>query len=148
MKPTQEKPWFKYYPVDADSADELVPKCKIYNYVKSICEEHPDSTALQYYGTGISHKKLLESIDEAANCFTALGVKKGDLVSFLTVAFPETVAAIYGLNKIGATANMIDPRMDIESIRRMVKNSGSRILIAVDIAFPKVKPIMEDIDQD
>lgn len=148
MKPSQEKVWFKYYPIDSESADNLVPKFKVYNYVKNICEESPESPALQYYGTRISHKKLLESIDEAANCFKALGVKQGDLVSFLTVAFPETVAAIYGLNKIGATANMIDPRMDIESIRRMVKNSGSKILVAVDIAFPKVKPIMEDIAQD
>jgi len=148
LKPSQEKVWFKYYPVDSESADNLVPKFKVYNYVKNICEESPESPALQYYGTRISHKKLLESIDEAANCFKALGVKQGDLVSFLTVAFPETVAAIYGLNKIGATANMIDPRMDIESIRRMVKNSGSKILVAVDIAFPKVKPIMEDIAQD
>ena len=148
MKPSQEKVWFKYYPVDSESADNLVPKFKVYNYVKNICEESPESPALQYYGTRISHKKLLESIDQAANFFKALGVKQGDLVSFLTVAFPETVAAIYGLNKIGATANMIDPRMDIESIRRMVKNSGSKILVAVDIAFPKVKPIMEDIAQD
>ena len=148
LKPSQEKVWFKYYPVEAENAEELVPKCKVYSLVKEISEENLDAPALQYYGAKISRRKLLESIDEAANSFAALGVKQGDLVSFLTVAFPETVAAIYGLNKIGATANMIDPRMDIESIRRMIKNSGSKILVAVDIAFPKVKPIMEDIAQD
>lgn len=148
IKPSQEKPWFKYYPVTAEEAENLVPKKKVYSYVKEIGEEHPEATALHYYGTNVKHSQLLKSIDDAANSFAALGVKEGDLVSFLTVAFPETVAAIYGLNKIGATANMIDPRMDVESIRNMIKNSGSKILIVVDIAFPKVKKIMDDVAQE
>lgn len=145
LKPSQEKPWFKYYPVDADQAENLVPRCKVYSYVKEIGEEHPDATALHYYGTDVTHRQLLANIDEAANSFAALGVKEGDRVSFLTVAFPETVAAIYGLNKIGATANMIDPRMDVDSIRNMINNSGSSILVIVDIAFPKLRKIMNDV---
>ena len=41
LKPSQEKPWFKYYPVDADQAENLVPRCKVYSYVKEIGEENP-----------------------------------------------------------------------------------------------------------
>ncbi|MBR4282702.1 MAG: acyl--CoA ligase, partial [Clostridia bacterium] len=78
----------------------------------------------------------------------ALGVKAGDVVSFLSVAVPECIAAIYGLNKIGATANTIDPRMDIDSIRRMVKESGSSIMVFIDVAYPKVAKIIDDINQE
>ena len=49
------------------------------------------------------------------------------------------------MNKIGAVANTIDPRMDTESIKRMVLESESKILIVIDVAFPKIKAIMDDL---
>ena len=77
---------------------------------------YAEQTALRYYGRNISFKEFFKRIDECADAFLGLGVKNGDIVSLLTVSVPETVVAIYALNKLGATANTIDPRMDIDSI--------------------------------
>ena len=139
------KPWLKYY--DKESVAAPIPHRTAYAYLKEANASHLNHTALHYYGTKITYAELFEHIDAAASAFAALGVKQGDIVSFVSVAVPECVAAIYALNKLGATANTIDPRMDKESIRRMIRESGSQILVVIDAAFPKILPIMEEIGQ-
>ncbi len=145
-KITEEKVWMKYYSEEARNAQ--LPRCKAYDYIIERNKDRLDAPALHYYGADISFRELMDRVDACASAFTALGVKAGDIVSFLSVATPETISAVYALNKIGAAANTIDPRMDVSSIRRMVKESGSRILVVIDLAFPKVKQIMSEIDQD
>ena len=146
MKITETKAWMKYYPEEV--RNYKLPDCTIYSFLRKTNAHRLDRTALHYYGTDITFRELFEKIDACANAFAAIGVKKGDLVSFLSVATPETIIALYALNKLGAAANTIDPRMDVNSIRRMIKSSGSRILLAIDVAFPKVKKIMGDIAQN
>ena len=145
-KISEEKVWMKYYPQEHIHAE--LPKCTVYTYLKECNKHRMNSTAIHYYGTNITFTELFKRIDDAANAFAALGVKAGDMVSFLSVATPETITALYALNKLGATVNTIDPRMDIKSIRRMIVESGSKILLTIDIAFPKVNLIMEEIKQD
>ena len=143
---SQERVWMKYYSREVWEAP--IPQCTCYNYLKAENAERLDVYALNFYGKKTTFRQLFANIEICANAFAAMGVKQGDLVSFLTIATPQSIAALYALNKLGATANMIDPRMDVDTIRRAVIESGSRILVALDIAFPKVRPIMEDINQD
>lgn len=145
-KPSQEKPWMKYYSEKARSTP--LPQRTIYNYMKECNQANLDTTAVYYYGAKISYRELIRRTEEAADAFAGLGIRQGDLVSFVSVAVPETICSIYALNKLGATANMIDPRMDIDSIRRMILESGSRTVVIIDIAFPKLKAIMADVAQE
>ena len=143
--PSQEKPWLKYY---AESAlNTTIPQRSVYGFMRDLNQSNLDVPGLNYYGAKISYRELYANIDATANSFAALGIKKGDLVCFVTVAVPETIYAIYALNKIGATCNMIDPRMDINSIRKMIKNSGSTTTLVIDIAWPKIDRILSDINQ-
>ena len=146
LRISEEKVWMKYYANDV--VQQPVPKTTAYSYLKKENESHLDNHALNFMGAKTTYRELIANIEACANAFSSLGVKQGDLVSFLTIATPDSIAALYALNKLGATANMIDPRMDVETIRRAIKESGSRILIALEIAFPKVLPIMHDIQQD
>lgn len=145
-KITEEKVWMKYYSEEARNAE--LPHCKAYDYIIERNKDRLDAPALHYYGANISFRDLMHRVDACANGFAALGVKEGEIVSFLSVSIPETIAAVYALNKIGAAANTIDPRMDVSSIQRMIRESGSRFLIVMDVAFPKVRPIMESIGQE
>ena len=144
-KISEERPWMKYY--DTDYRRMQPPKCTIYQYMKNVNRRQPDAAAINYYGTKISYRQLIANIDEAADAFAAMGVKAGDTVSFLSVAVPECIAAVYALNKIGATANTIDPRLDVANIGRMIQESGSKILLVIDVAWPKVEKIRKEIRQ-
>lgn len=145
-KPSVRKPWLKYFTEEALNSE--FPHHTLYSYLKEVNGSRLDDVALHYYGTGIKYRQFFANIDECANSLAALGVKAGDVVSFLTVSVPETIMAVYATNKLGATVNAIDPRMDVDSIRRMVIESGSRVLIMLDIVFPKVLRIKDDINQD
>ena len=140
-----EKVWMKYY--SEESRNAQLPRMKVYTYYKEVNKDRLHDTTIYYYGAKITVKKFIERIDECANAFAALGVKKGDTVSLLSASTPESIAALYALNKIGATLNAIDPRMDVKSISRMIRNSGSSVLIAIDIAYPKVAKILPEIKQ-
>ena len=140
-----EKVWMKYY--SEESRNAQLPRMKVYTYYKEVNKDRLHDTTIYYYGAKITVKKFIERIDECANAFAALGVKKGDTVSLLSASTPESIAALYALNKIGATLNAIDPRMDVKSISRMIRNSGSSVLIAIDIAYDKVAKILPEIKQ-
>ena len=141
-----EKPWLKHYP---DSVKSLpVPKTTAYRYMTESNADRLNETAINYYGRKITHGELKKSIDATADAFAAAGVREGDIVSFLSVATPETIYCIYALNKLGATANTIDPRMDVESIRRAVTESESKIFVVIDVAFAKIAPIVNEIGQE
>ena len=142
----RDKVWMKYYSEEAKNVK--LPECTAYDYVKQLNSDRYDQPAIHYYGKDITFGELVDRIEATAQAFCAAGVKPGDIVSFLSVQIPETIAAIYALNKIGATANMIDPRMDISFIQRMVVNSGSKIFVTLDIAWPKVQQIKNLINQD
>ena len=140
-----EKVWMKHYPPEAQHASP--PKMKVYSFLKESNKHRLHDTAIYYYGKRITVNHLIERIDECANAFDALGVKKGDTVSLLSASTPESIIALYALTKIGASVNAIDPRMDVKSIARMIKGSGSEVLIVIEIAYPKVAAIFSDINQ-
>ena len=127
-----EKVWMKHYPPEAQHASP--PKMTVYSFLKESNKHRLHDTAIYYYGKRITVHHLIERIDECANAFDALGVKKGDTVSLLSASTPESIIALYALNKIGASVNAIDPRMDVKSIARMIKGSGSEVLIVIEIA--------------
>ena len=145
LTPSAEQIWMKHYPETSRTAP--FPKMKIYSFLKEVNKNRPHDSAIYYYGTKITAKRLIERIDQCADAFAALGVKQGDVVSLLSASTPESIIALYALNKMGAAVNAIDPRMDVKSISRMICGSGSEILMAIDIAYPKVAKILDEINQ-
>ena len=141
-----QKPWMKHYSAEDISAE--MPKMKIYSLFKELNKDRLGGTALYYYGARITVRRLIERIDECADAFAALNVRQGDTVSLLSASTPESVVVLYALNKIGAAVNAIDPRMNKNSIAKMICGSGSRVLVVIDAAYPKVEPIISEIAQD
>ena len=143
-KPSEEKVWLKHLP--KESLDAVLPRATIYRYAKDICDKDPKGPALFYYGTKVDHAGMLKVIDRCADAFTAMGVKAGEIVSFLLPTIPETIYALYALSKIGAIANLIDPRMDVVRIKEAITDVRSKLLITIDVAYPKVEKIYSEIN--
>ena len=95
-KISEERVWMKYYPEEA--RDVTPPKMKAFDFVMELNKYRLNEPALHYYGADISFKELRRKVDACARSFAALGVKPGDIVSFLSVQIPETIAAVYALN--------------------------------------------------
>ncbi|MBQ2766621.1 MAG: acyl--CoA ligase [Clostridia bacterium] len=146
-KPISElKPWLKHFP--RESLTVHMPYRTIYETFNRVCTEHPSAKALYYYGTRMTYAALLRKVDTLANCFWGMGVREGDMVSFLMPTTPESICSMYALNKIGAVPNFIDPRMDVGRILSAAKGVHSKLFVTIDLAFPKVKEIMEALEAE
>lgn len=145
--PSIDKPWLKYY--DEDKREFSLPNCSVYDYMTKSNSDNLGAAALDYFGKEISYRELIEKIDRCADAFTSLGVKRGDVVSFCNPTTPEIYFAFYALNKIGAVANMIDPRTNTSRIESFITSTHSKIVFYIDIAYPKIKDILarQDIER-
>lgn len=146
LKPSEEKIWLKH--VTDDYLSDPIPKCTALEYLKKASSERLHHYSINYYGNKVTYADMFRHIDTCANAFYALGVREGDIVSFLTSTIPECIYSLYAINKLGATANTIDPRMDTAAIARMIKGSGSKILVVVDVAFFKIADCIDSLGQD
>ena len=140
--PSIDKPWLTYYSQEAVEST-LSSKC-MFQYLFDANANNLNKTALSYFGENISYGELFENINKTAKAFTSIGIKKGDVVSFCTVTVPEVIYAFYALNMIGAVANMIDPRTNIEGIGSYIEESNSNYLIVLDILQSKLERIIEN----
>ena len=131
----------------SESQNIEIPEMTAYSFMKKNNIHRLDSVAINYYGNKIPFRKFISNIDEVSDSFASLGVKEGDIVSFISVQVPECIYSIYALNKLGAAANTVDPRMDVGSIQRMISESGSKITVILDYVFPKIEKIIDSLNQ-
>lgn len=145
--PSIDKPWLKYYA--EDKRDFTLPDCSVYDFMVQNNQDNLNATALDYFGKEQSYRELIDKIDICAEAFLALGVKRGDVVSFCNPTTPEIYYAFYALNKIGAIANMIDPRTNASRIEDFILGTRSKIVFYIDIAYPKIKDtlVRENIEK-
>ena len=128
---SQEKPWMKYFSEESRKAE--FPRMKVYSYFKEVNRSRLQDTALYYYGAKISVKKMILKIDHVADALDAIGVKKGDTVSMVSASTPESIYTFYALNKIGATLNAIDPRLDHSGNALLIKTGVDSIKCCTDL---------------
>ena len=128
--PSIDKPWLKYY---GDEVSGLqVPSKTAYEYMWENNKNNENEVAIRFYWKKISYKALFKKIEKVANSFAKLDIKRNDVVAICAVTTPETIYAFYALNYIGATANIIDPRTNIDRIIDYLRKSKTKCIVAID----------------
>ncbi len=90
-------------------------------------------TAIAYFNRHITWKRFLDVIDEAASALIARGVKPGDTVTIFTPNIPQSVIALYAVNRIGAVANMVHPLSTAEEVLYAIDLTESRIIFTTEL---------------
>lgn len=142
--PSIDKPWLKYYDKEVINFD--LPNKSVYEFAFEANQDNMNNIALEYFGKKIKYKDFFKKVDDTEKAFRRYGIKKGDIVSFCVPTIPETFYAFYALNKIGAVANMIDPRTNVSSIKSFIENADSKMILYIDIAHPKMVKIMNELN--
>ena len=107
-------------------------------------ENNMNRCALSYFNTRITYKEMFEKINVCAKALLEFGIKEGDIVSISLPSVPESAYLFYAISKIGAVANMIDPRTSSSEIERYVNETNSKLLFMVDVANAKIQNIMNN----
>lgn len=142
--PSIDKPWQKYYSEEA--LNKPLPECTLFEYVFQSNKDHLDNVALDYFGQKITYRTLFANIKQVAKAFVAQGIKRGDVVTVMSLITPETIYCIYALNYIGAIANMVYLSLSEDEIVCAVEQTGSKMLIALEVAREKVARIMHRVE--
>ena len=129
------KPWLKYY--DQKYIDMPLPKCSAFEYLCHQNKNHLSETALEYYGRKFTFADLFVNVKKTAAAFRALGVKKGDIITVVSVMTPEVIYAFYAVDMIGATLNLVDPRYSVEGIHEYIEEVDSRLLICLNVTYER-----------
>lgn len=151
--PSIDKPWLKYYSEEAIQAE--LPECTVLQYIKNKNTNNLNGIALNYFGNKITYREFFENIDKVAKAFYAIGIRKGDIVTIASLHTPETIYTIYGLNKIGAVANMVYLTLSANEIIENIKSTDSKAFIyfamiqekgrIIEKKFPDIKTIILDV---
>lgn len=137
--PSIDKPWLKYYKDEEIIAK--MPKMSMYRYLYENNKDYQENVALSYYGKKITFKELFENIEKTAKALKALGVKENEAISISLPNIPETIYFLYAVSKIGAIANMIDPRASKEDIKNYIKEAKANKFITLPGCYDNIKDL-------
>ena len=141
-KASIDKPWEKYY------SDYVMnfkfPRTTMYRCIYENNKNHLNRIAMEYFGRQFTYGDLFEGIDKATKALVAQGVKKGDIITIAMPTTPESVYLLYACSKLGAVANMIDPRTSKEGIYDYTKEANSKVFVTIDLCYGKIKDIKEE----
>lgn len=134
-----KSPWFEHQNPDLWRSE--YPEGSMYDYLKSTAQKHLNNCAIEFEGKKTTYSELLNQIDSVADSFAAIGVKKGDIISIISINTPQAVVSIYAANKIGAIVNLIHPLLSPAEIENILKTTESSVIIILDMIYPKIKNI-------
>ena len=134
---SEARPWLKAY--DPKFIDQTLPDCSAFDFVCQQNQKHLGAPALEYYGRKITYADLIVNVKKTAAGLRALGMKKGDIATVVSVMTPEVIYAFYAADLIGATLNLVDPRYSEEGIREYIEEVDSHILLCLNVVYERCR---------
>lgn len=128
-----------------------------YEVLRRAAREHGDRPALRFLAKGtpdedavvVTYTELLRRVTQTANLFTALGVERDDVVSYVLPNLPETHDTIWGAEAAGIVT-AINPFLEPGTIRDLLEAARARLLVTLAPApgfdlFEKVAAIADEV---
>ena len=134
---SQAKPWLKYYA--QKYIDQTLPTLSAFDYVCHRNRNHLNDTALDYYGRKFTYADLIVNVKKTAAALRGAGVKKGDIVTVVSVMTPEIIALFYAADMVGATLNLVDPRYSVEGIHEYIEEVDSHLLVCLNVVYERCR---------
>lgn len=121
------------------------PKASMSGAVLDTCKKYPNTPALSFMGKKTRFSQLASAIDDCARAFAAIGIKEGQHVCLCMPNVPQTVFALYGLNRIGAIATMIHPLSAEGEIVFYLKEASCDVVVTLDQFYGKFVNVQKSV---
>lgn len=139
------RPWLSQYPVDVPAALEY-PSETIWALLEVTAAEHGDKTAFVFQDTEMSFRGLYRQSVRMSQALADAGVRRGDVVMLLLPNMPHFPVAYYGALRLGAIVAAAPPNSVEREIEGLLRDSGARVVITVDLLYDKVEKIWQRND--
>lgn len=140
-------PWFSSYDKGVPH-DIVIPEGGLQNILDTAAETYGQREAIVFQNTHISYRELKELAEKLAASLRRRGVRPGDRVSIMLPNLPQTFIAFWGVMKAGAVAVMTNPLYMESELTHQIKDSGAKHLITLDIFWPKIAALREQLELD
>ena len=118
----------------------------LYDAIYEAACKWPHNTAIRYFDAEIAYKEMIKKINKVAAALKAFGAERGDRITVCMPNTPEAIYMFYAINEIGAVANMVHPLSSEKEIEEYLTQSSSKIMLCIDIAYPKVESIIKNTE--
>ena len=139
------KPWLKFY--GKTPAKLNYPSATTYQMIAAVAQTYPDNIAYIFMGKQTKYSAFLSRVDAAARGLYNMGIRKGDRVTICMPNTPQAIDCFYGLNRIGAIANMIHPLSAPKEIAFYLNASQSKAILTLDQFYYKVAEILPELEE-
>ena len=134
---TPWEPWLGQVPMHLDYFQG-----SMFDAVKKIAEQYPRNTAFTFMGRPTLYPDMIREIERCARALKALGIRENDKVTIAMPNCPQAIALFYGVNRIGAIANMIHPLSAEKEIEFYLNVSESETAITLNQFYQKFANIL------
>ncbi|UZR96483.1 long-chain-acyl-CoA synthetase [Chondrinema litorale] len=109
-------------------------------------ERYKDNLAFLYEDHKFTHHTFNEKINQYANYFISIGIKKDDVVVVFMENRMEIVFMIAAMAKIGGIASLINPNQRLNPLKHSIQvHQGATFVIGEELvtAFEEIKPELD-----
>ncbi|MGE7600964.1 AMP-binding protein [Peribacillus sp. NPDC097675] len=131
------KPWQAIYPEQIPTALSYDDK-PLYSLLKEAADEFPDKVSIHFQGKELTFKEVYESSTKFASYLKSIGLKKGERVAVMLPNCPQGVISFFGILMAGGVVVQTNPTYTERELHQQLKDSGAKIILAMDILFPRV----------
>ena len=135
-----EKPWLRHYEAHVPRAIEI-PDLTIAEICARTVREHPEATALIYFGRRISYGQLGAWVSRCAAALAQMGVKQGSRVALLLPNIPQYPIVHYAVMELGAIAVPTNPLYVERELEYQLRDSGAEVAVALDLLFSRLEAV-------
>jgi long-chain acyl-CoA synthetase len=137
----EERPWLKNYP-DEIPKSLSYPTAPVQQYLINTAEAFPDKPAIHFMGKETTYKEIYQKARQLAGYLQKLGITKGDRVAIMLPNTPQAVISYYGVLLAGGVVVMTNPLYMERELEYQMNDSGSKVIITLDILFPRVSKVL------
>ena len=134
---TPWEPWMGSVPMHLDYF-----RGTMFEAVEKIARQYPETIAFDFMGTPTGYPDMIREIERCARALKALDIKEGDKVTIAMPNCPQAIYLFYGVNRIGAIANMIHPLSAEKEIEFYLNVSESETAITLNQFYPKFARVL------
>ncbi|WP_404444242.1 AMP-binding protein [Sutcliffiella horikoshii] len=140
MEHVVNKPWLSLYPEEIPHEINFEERT-LQSYLKQAAEEYPTKTAISFLGKKLTFEEVYDQSLKLANYLKGLGLEKGNRVSIMLPNCPQAVISYYGVLFAGGIVVQTNPLYMERELEYQVNDSGSEIIITLDILYPRVSKV-------
>jgi long-chain acyl-CoA synthetase len=121
------------------------PRRPLHEILRITTAEVPDAPATAFLGSQLTFAQIKERADRVTTGLARLGVQKGDRIGIMLPNCPQYVVAAFAILRLGAIVVNVNPLYTPREIEVVVKDSGMRMLIALDVLAPHAAGLVDRI---